>query len=124
MVYSKIARQCFWSIVKDVKSQSLDISGKEGPISCRWPEVYGKWLIQHQQRRGRGVPVAAVPLPQADHALQDEEEWETEDEEETVGVHEETEPEEQNADSDLVNLAQVQVNLGDETDDNQVLPLD
>ncbi|XP_015748077.1 PREDICTED: RING finger and CHY zinc finger domain-containing protein 1-like [Acropora digitifera] len=28
-----------------------------------------------------GVPVAAVPLPQAAHAPQDEEEWETEDEE-------------------------------------------
>ena len=40
-----------------------------------------------------GVPVAAVPLPQAGHSLQDEEEWETEDEEEIVGEHEETEPE-------------------------------
>ena len=34
-----------------------------------------------------GVPVAAVPLPQAAHAPQDEEEWQTEDEEEIVGVH-------------------------------------
>ena len=31
------------------------------------------------------VPVAAVPLPQAVHAPQDEEEWEKEDEEEMVG---------------------------------------
>ena len=68
--------------------------------------------------------MAAVPLPQAAHALQDEEEWETEDEEEIVGGHEATEPEEQSAVNDLVNLAQVQLNLGDETDDNQVLPLD
>ena len=71
-----------------------------------------------------GVPVAAVPLPQAGHAPQDEEEWETEDEEEIVGGHEETESEEQDAVDDLVNLAQVELNLGDETDDNQVLPLD
>ena len=35
-----------------------------------------------------GVPVAAVPLPQASHAQQDDEEWETEDEEEIVGDHE------------------------------------
>ena len=66
------------------------------------------------------VPVAAVPLPQVAHAPQDEEEWGTEDEEEIVGGHEETEPEEQ--DNDLVNLAQVQLNLGNENDDNQVLP--
>ncbi|XP_015776266.1 PREDICTED: RING finger and CHY zinc finger domain-containing protein 1-like [Acropora digitifera] len=71
-----------------------------------------------------GVPVAAVPLPQAAHAPQDEEEWETEDEEEIVGGHEESESEEQDAVDDLVNLAQVELNLGDETDDNQVLPLD
>ena len=71
-----------------------------------------------------GVPVAAVPLPQAAHAPQDEEEWETEDEEEIVRGHEETKSEEQDAVDDLVNLAQVELNLGDETDDNQVLPLD
>lgn len=71
-----------------------------------------------------GVPVAAVPLPQVAHAPQDEEEWETEDEEEIVGGHEETESEEQDAVDDLVDLAQVELNLGDETDDNQVLPLD
>ena len=35
-----------------------------------------------------GVPVAAVPLPQASHAQQDDEEWETEDEEEIVWGHE------------------------------------
>ena len=70
-----------------------------------------------------GVPVAAVPLPQAAHTPQDEEEWETEDEE-IVGGQEETEAEEQDAVGDLVNLAQVELNLGDETDDNQVLPLD
>ena len=35
-----------------------------------------------------GVPVAAVPLPQASHAQQDDEEWETEDEEEIVWDHE------------------------------------
>ena len=46
------------------------------------------------------------------------------DEAEIVGGHEETEPEEQNAVNDLVNLAQVQLNHGDETGDNQVLPLD
>ena len=40
--------------------------------------------------------------------------------EEIVGGNEEREPEEH----DLVNLAQVKLNLGDETDDNQVLPLD
>ena len=68
--------------------------------------------------------MAAVPLPQAAHAPQDEEEWETEDEEEKVGGHEETESEEQDSVNDLVNLAQVELNLGDETDDNQVLPLD
>ena len=68
--------------------------------------------------------MAAVPLPKVAHALHDEEEWETEDEEEMVGGHEATEPEEQNAVNDLVNLAQVELNLGDETDDNQVLPLD
>ena len=45
----------------------------------------------------QGVPVAAVPLPQAAHALQDEEEWETEDEEEIVGGDEATEPDERNA---------------------------
>ena len=71
-----------------------------------------------------GVPVAAVPLPQVAHAPQDEEEWETEDEEEIVGGHEETEPEEQDAVNDVVNLAQVRLNLDDETNDNQVLPLD
>ena len=38
--------------------------------------------------------------------------------------HEDTETEEQDAEDDLVNLAQVQLNLGDETDDNQFLPLD
>ena len=69
-----------------------------------------------------GVPVAALPLPQASHAPQDDEEWETEDEKEIVRVHKETEPEEQDADNDLVNLAQVQLNLGDETDDNQIVP--
>ena len=68
--------------------------------------------------------MAAVPLPQAAHAPQDEEEWETEDEEEIVGGHEETEPEEQDSVNDVVNLTQVELNLGDETDDNQVLPLD
>ena len=68
--------------------------------------------------------MAAVPLPQAAHAPQDDEEWETEDEEEIFGGHEETEPEEQDAVNDLVNLAQAQLNLGDKTDDNQVLPLD
>ena len=31
------------------------------------------------------IPLAAVPLPQAAHAPQDDEEWETEDEEEIVG---------------------------------------
>ena len=31
------------------------------------------------------VSVAAVPLPQAAHAPQDDEQWETEDEEERVG---------------------------------------
>ena len=41
-----------------------------------------------------------------------------------VGGHEETEPEEQDAVDHLVNSAQVQLNFGDETDDNQVLPLD
>ena len=71
-----------------------------------------------------GVLVAFVPLPQAVHAPQDDEEWETEDEEEIFGGHEEAEPEEQDAVDDLVNLSQVQLNLGDETDDNQVLPLD
>ena len=71
-----------------------------------------------------GVPVAFVPLPQAGHAPQDDEEWETEDEEEIVGGHEENEPGEQDSVNDVVNLAQVQLNLGDETDDNQVLPLD
>ena len=35
-----------------------------------------------------GVPVAAVPLPQASHAQQDDEEWETEHDEEIVGGHE------------------------------------
>ena len=35
-----------------------------------------------------GVLVAAVPLPQASHAQQDDEEWETEDEEEIVAGHE------------------------------------
>ena len=68
--------------------------------------------------------MAAVPLPQAAHAPQDEEEWETEDEGEIVGGHEETEPEEQDAVNVLVNLAQVQLNLGDKTDENQVFPLD
>ena len=71
-----------------------------------------------------GAPVAAVPLPQAAHAPQDDEEWETEDEEEIVGGNEEPEPEEQDAVDDLVNLAQIELDLGDETDDNQVLPLD
>ena len=61
---------------------------------------------------------------QAAHARQDDEEWGTEDEEEIDGEHEEPEPEEQDAVDDLVNLAQVEFNLGDETDDNQVLPLD
>ena len=70
------------------------------------------------------VPVAAVPLPQAAYAPQDDEEWETEDEEEIVGGHEEAEPEEQDEFDDLVNLSQVQLDLGDETDDNEVLPLD
>ena len=52
-----------------------------------------------------GVPVAAVPLAQAAHARQDEDEWETVDEEEIVGVHKEAEPEEQDAlDNDFVNL--------------------
>ena len=51
-----------------------------------------------------GVPVAAVPFPQAAHARQDEEEWESEDEEEIVGGHEEAEPEEQDALNDFVNL--------------------
>ena len=37
--------------------------------------------------RREGVPVEAVPLPQASHAQQDDEEWETEDEEEIVGAH-------------------------------------
>ena len=35
-----------------------------------------------------GVPVAAVPLPQASHAQQDDEEWETEHDEEIIGGHE------------------------------------
>ena len=51
-----------------------------------------------------GVPVATVPLPQAAHARQDEQEWEMEDEEEIVGGHEEAEPEEQDARNDFVNL--------------------
>ena len=68
--------------------------------------------------------MAAVSLPQAAHAPLDDEEWETEDEEEIVGGHEKTEPEEQDSVNDVVNLAQVELNLGDETDDNQVLPLD
>ena len=68
--------------------------------------------------------MAAVPLPQASHAPLDDEEWETEDEEEIVRGHEKTEPEEQDSVNDVVNLAQVELNLGDETDDNQVLPLD
>ena len=73
-------------------------------------------------RKGdEGVPMAAVPLPQAAHAPQDDEEWETEDEEEIVGGKEEPEPEEQDAVDDLVNLAQAELNLGDETDNNQVL---
>ena len=73
-------------------------------------------------RKGdEGVPMAAVPLPQAAHAPQDDEELETEDEEEIVGGHEEPEPEEQDAVDDLVNLAQAELNLGDETDNNQVL---
>ena len=71
-----------------------------------------------------GVPVAAVSLPQAAHVPQDEEEWETEDEEEIRGGHQETEPEEQDAVDDLVNLAQVELNLGDENDDNHVRSLD
>ena len=54
------------------KYQDLDISGKQSRISCRWPEVYGMWLIQH---------------PQASHAQQDDEECETEDEERIVGGH-------------------------------------
>ena len=66
--------------------------------------------------------MAAVPLPQAAHSPQDEEEWETEDEGEIVGGHKGTEPEEQDAVNDLVNLPQVQLNLGIETDDYQVLP--
>ena len=68
--------------------------------------------------------MAAVPLPQPAHARQDDEKWETEDEEEIVGGHQEPEPEEQDAVDDLVHLAQVELNLGDETNDNQVLPLD
>ena len=52
-----------------------------------------------------GVPVAAVPLPQAAHLPQDEEEWETEDEGEIVEGHEETEPEEQDAVNYFINLA-------------------
>ena len=71
-----------------------------------------------------GIPVAAVSWPQIAHASQDDEEWETEDEEEIVEGNDETEPEEQDAVDDLVNLAQVELNLGDETNDNQVLPLD
>ena len=55
--------------------------------------------------------MAAVPLPQASHGPQDNEEWETEDEEEIVGGHEETEAEEQDSVNDVVNLAQVQLNL-------------
>ena len=51
-----------------------------------------------------GLPVAAVPLPQAGRARQDEEEFETEDGEEIVGGHEEAEPEEQDALNDFVNL--------------------
>ena len=78
---------------------------KQCPISYLLPEVYGTWLIQHQPRRGRRGPVAAVPLPQAAHARQDEEEWETEDEEEIVGGHKEAEPEEQASLNDFVNLA-------------------
>ena len=75
--------------------------------------------LYNTSREGEeGVPVAAVPLPQAD------EEWETEDEEEIIGGHEEAALEEQEAVDDLVNLSQVQLNLGDKTDDNQVLPLD
>ena len=68
--------------------------------------------------------MAAVPLLQDTHAPQDDEKLETEDEEEIFGGHEETEPDEQDAVNDLVHLAQVQLNLGDETDDNHVLPLD
>ena len=34
------------------------------------------------------VPVAVVPLPQASHAQQDDEEWETEHDEEIIGGHE------------------------------------
>ena len=41
-----------------------------------------------------------------------------------VGGHEETEAEEQEAVGDFVNLSQVQLNIGGETDDNQVLSLD
>ena len=41
----------------------------------------------------KGVPVAALPLPQASYAPQDDEEWETEDKEEILGGHKDTEPE-------------------------------
>ena len=63
---------------------------------------YGSY---NTSRKGEeGVSVAAVPLPQAARARQDEEEWETEDGEEIVGGHEEAEQEEQDALNDFVNL--------------------
>ena len=68
--------------------------------------------------------MATAPLPMDAHAPQDDEERETKDLEAIVRGHEKTEPEEQDSVNDVVNLAQVQLNLGDETDDNQVLLLD
>ncbi|XP_068758016.1 RING finger and CHY zinc finger domain-containing protein 1-like [Montipora capricornis] len=70
-----------------------------------------------------GIPVAAVQLAQATQG-QGGEEWETEDEEETFEGHEEAESEQEASVNDLVNLSEVQLNLDDETGDNDELPLD
>ena len=78
MVYLKIARQCFWSIVKlsarvwifQERRVRFHIVG----LKCKECSSY------NTSREGEeGVPVAAAPLPMAAQAPQDDEERETED---------------------------------------------
>lgn len=68
-----------------------------------------------------GAP--APPIPPAADAPQEEDEWETEEEEEIVGGGD-AESDHQAGHDGGVNLAEVQLNLDGDTENDNVLPVD
>ena len=66
-----------------------------------------------------GAP--APPIPPAADAPREEDEWETEEEEEIIGG---SESEHQARQDNGVNLAEVQLNLDGDTENDNVLPVD